>query len=99
MSDSVKGVKDAVCGRWGGEEFMILLPRTDSFDAEKTAELVRRNIEKNHFQGIEKMTVSIGVTDSGAFDDMKVIYHDADQALYAAKHKGKNCVAISKDTP
>ena len=44
------------------------------------------------------MTVSLGVTDSGTFDDMKVIYHDVDQALYAAKNKGKNSVVISKGT-
>lgn len=96
MADSVKNVRDAVCGRWGGEEFMILLPRTDSFDAEKTAEKLRRNIEKHRFKNIKKMTVSLGVTDSGTFDDMKVIYHDVDQALYAAKNQGKNCVVTSK---
>ena len=98
MLNSVKNVPDAVCGRFGGEEFLILLPGMDAYEAEKVAESLRGNMEHYSFESCEHMTLSLGVADSGSFKDMKQIIHDVDQAMYAAKKAGKNRV-VSASKP
>ena len=84
--------------RWGGEEFVILLPNTDSIGAAGVAENVRRAIEDvdvpTEDGDITKLTVSIGIhsitpeADTSAADFMA----KADQALYRAKELGRNRV-------
>jgi len=86
---------DAVC-RYGGEEFMIILPQTEKKEASLIAERLRMDIEKHHFSREEvlphkKLTVSIGVStfpENGS-TPADLISH-ADRTLYEAKHKGKN---------
>jgi len=84
--------------RWGGEEFVILLPGSDMEGAEEVAERVRENVESAVIpteEGTEtRMTVSVGVnsavpgTETSIDDYIKV----ADQALYSAKEQGRNRV-------
>ena len=84
--------------RWGGEEFIALLPRTDSQGAIFIAEQVRKNIFKTDIftsDGKEaKITVSVGVNTRNSGDSL--ISHEffmrADEALYVAKKKGRNKV-------
>ncbi len=86
---------DSVC-RYGGEEFMIILPQTDKKEALLIAERLRIDIGKQHFVYEEvlpnkKLTVSIGVSshpENGS--NPTELIHYSDQALYQAKHKGKN---------
>jgi len=86
---------DAVC-RYGGEEFMIILPQTEKKEASLIAERLRMDIEKHHFSREEvlphkKLTVSIGVStfpENGS-TPADLISH-ADRTLYEAKRKGKN---------
>jgi two-component system cell cycle response regulator len=87
-----------VLGRYGGEEFVVLLPETGLKRAIMVAERLRRSVAEMSLsteKGPLKMTISIGVTawpDCGA-DDPSGIIARADAALYNAKHRGRNRVA------
>jgi diguanylate cyclase (GGDEF)-like protein len=87
-------------GRYGGEELMILLPETDRKTALQVAERLRTTIASTPIQVFGKeisVTVSIGVTTQDEnTTDLETLIARADQALYIAKHKGRNRVAISK---
>jgi diguanylate cyclase (GGDEF)-like protein len=82
--------------RYGGEEFVILLPRTDEARALAVAERVRRVIAAANPAGLE-MTMSIGVSVAGRqrieFDDLLIA---ADRALYRAKVEGRNRVCLGR---
>lgn len=101
---------DIVC-RFGGEEFIVLLPEISKEQARKAANKLRRKIEQETFEREEKqpdkkITISLGVA---AFPDdatnPEQLLKAADQALYQAKSMGRNCVAwhgmkqISKNGP
>lgn len=86
-------------GRYGGEEFMILLPETDRDRALMAAERIRNAVAQNPISttaGPLDLTISIGVA---TMDDktthLDALVARADQALYIAKHKGRNRVSIS----
>lgn len=85
-----------VLGRWGGEEFLVVLPDTDPASAEQTAERLRESVEQAGIalgQGgdVIGVTISVGVVSStGAGPD--VLIHSADRAMYAAKADGRNRV-------
>lgn len=84
--------------RYGGDEFCIVLPETDRPEAMVVAEKVRRAVSEQSFsgEGVESVTISIGVA---AFprdsSDIEGLIRKADQALYAAKQKGRNSVAAA----
>ncbi len=84
-------------GRIGGEEFLLLLPNSDSSEAKLMAERIRAEISKNDF-GMPagekiRITVSMGVAEvSGKDKDIYRIINRADQALYEAKASGGNSV-------
>lgn len=81
-------------GRYGGEEFCILLPKLTLAQAAETAERLRSRIEAINIDGIQ-VTASFGLTcsDFGAVD-IRELLHQADTALYAAKDGGRNAVAV-----
>jgi diguanylate cyclase (GGDEF)-like protein len=84
--------------RWGGEEFVILMPGTDSQKAYVAAERIKDTIEKNSFSGInEKITISIGISSipSEYIDSAEKFIDTADNALYEAKAKGRNLIVIA----
>lgn len=82
-------------GRYGGEEFAILLPRTDEKEAEETAEHLRLTIEKSSVDAQLKVkyTISIGFLSvlPNEKTDWDTLYKLCDKALYLAKSQGKNC--------
>ena len=87
--------------RWGGEEFVILLPNADADGAAEVAERVRKNIEDSVIlteEGMEtKITVSIGINSVIPSIDISIgeFIKEADQALYKAKESGRNRFVIS----
>jgi diguanylate cyclase (GGDEF)-like protein len=87
-------------GRYGGEELMILMPETDRETSMHVAERLRTTIASTPIQVFGKeisVTVSIGVaTQDENTTDLETLIARADQALYIAKHKGRNRVAMSK---
>jgi diguanylate cyclase (GGDEF)-like protein len=80
--------------RYGGEEFTVILPETSLNGAIQAADRIRERIKTHHFLGIGNITASIGVSNYpvnalGTEDLIRV----ADQALYVAKHGGRDRVA------
>ncbi len=84
-----------ICGRYGGEEFLLVLTQTDIKGALICAERVRTNIENALFPDLDpdfKITVSIGLSEYHIRQDVKEIISRADEALYRAKKMGRNRV-------
>ena len=86
------GPEGSSAGRWGGEEFMLLLPRTCLEEAAETAERIRRDFEAATFEKIPSQTVSVGVTQVRPSDTLDTLCTRVDAALYRAKQTGKNQV-------
>ena len=85
-----------VVGRWGGEEFVVLLPNTALEEAVVLAERLRRAIAEKEVRvasGVLRITVSVGVAahsrEAAGFDEL---VRRADDLLYDAKNRGRNCV-------
>ena len=93
-------LRDAdLMGRYGGEEFVILLPLTDIDDSQGVAERLRQDIETANLEtGRGTLTISLGVA---VWDETcknaEALLERADQALYMAKNAGKNRVGIFKE--
>ena len=91
--------KDKVA-RWGGEEFLIIFPETDSEGAAIIAERLRENISKLNFTYEDisfQVTITIGVsTCISEHMDLDAYIHEADIALYDGKENGRNRVVVSK---
>lgn len=79
---------------------MVLLPETDRETALQVAERLRISIEETSIKvlnGEVHVTVSVGVAAKDEYTtDLEILIARADQAMYIAKHKGRNCVAMSK---
>jgi len=93
------------CGvpaRFGGEEFVVLLPKHDSAMAMKRVErfcdVLRARVLKVRTDGREigKVTLSVGVATLGPHDTDKTLVERADQAMYAAKNAGRNRIVCAK---
>ncbi|MGF1725193.1 sensor domain-containing diguanylate cyclase [Photobacterium nomapromontoriensis] len=88
-----------IIGRWGGEEFVLVLPRTRLAQAKQIASRLCRNIERLRISiGTERLhfSVSIGVaTLTDATNSVDTMLLNADNALYEAKRQGKCCVVTA----
>lgn len=95
MVDTVKtSIREGdIVSRWGGEEFIIILPRTTLGRATDIANRIRESIaEVKHDRVNEKVTASFGVTEYREGDDTRKLISRADQLLYLAKAYDKNRV-------
>lgn len=86
---------NVITGRWGGEEFVCVCYDIDLEKAKALAEELRQKISESAFEKIEQLTCSVGVTQLLPEDDAKSVFDRTDQAMYAAKTNGRNCV-VSK---
>ena len=84
--------RKAVAGRWGGEEFIVVLDNADSEEAISTANALRQRIEEEPFGKIGHITCSIGVTVITADDNVTTAFERMDKAVYEAKSAGRNCI-------
>lgn len=83
--------------RFGGEEFIVLLPGTGGEDSSIALERFRENIERYEFPGVGKVTVSIGSALCHPTELPTSVVDRADQALYFAKEHGRNQVVRHED--
>ena len=95
--------KTDIVGRYGGEEFIVLLPKTPHEYAQMLAERVRQDIERENVElesGSGRLTVSIGIASATGLHKMitgRELIVEADKALYAAKNTGRNRVMYFED--
>lgn len=97
LSDALR-MPDKV-GRYGGEEFLVILPHTGLTQARKIADRIRASVSKWDFDlGSKKirMTISIGVCQFKSGEDLEQFLSHADKALYDAKKGGRNLVVARK---
>ena len=97
LSDALR-MPDKV-GRYGGEEFLVILPHTSLTQARKIADRIRASVSKWDFDlGAKKirMTISIGVCQFKSGEDLEQFLSHADKALYEAKKGGRNLVVARK---
>ena len=87
--------KTDTLARWGVEEFILLTPISDPQQAHSVAEKLRQLIEQEDFQGVGRVTASFGVALANDDETSAQLLRRADQALYAAKVKGRNIVELS----
>ncbi len=91
---------DVVC-RFGGEEFVVVLPGSDASHAARRAEEVRLRIQALEVAtdgGLVRITVSIGVAAIRAGEDRRSLFKRADAAVYAAKQQGRNRVVLAPES-
>ena len=89
--------REELLGRYGGEEFVVVMPEVDSSGAFQLAEKLRKTVESTVFKSGEAelpITISVGVATLGAEESVKAFIDTADQALYKSKEDGRNRVTI-----
>lgn len=83
-------------GRYGGEEFLSILPGSDADGAEYCADRIRRIIASREFRDRYNITVSVGVAEYTLGETVPQLLRRADEALYEAKRDGRNRVRCSR---
>jgi diguanylate cyclase (GGDEF)-like protein len=90
ITESIREVD--IFARWGGEEFMILMPNVNIDNAYSVAEKLRKTIEHTNIKQIDELTASFGVTHFNEGDTVESFVKRVDEALYKAKQNGRNTV-------
>ena len=84
-----------ILGRWGGEEFVWLMPETNLEGAAQAAERLRADIEAHTFEKAGTLTASLGVAQANNGESAEQVHKRADEALYRAKDGGRNRVEVA----
>jgi diguanylate cyclase (GGDEF)-like protein/PAS domain S-box-containing protein len=88
-----KRIRSSDClARWGGEEFMLLLPHTELEAANALAETLLLDLREAEVSGIGKVSASFGVTAGQPGDTVERLEQRVDALMYAAKQAGRSCV-------
>ena len=88
--------KSDIVARYGGDEFIVLLPNTDLQSAERHARQLCEEITRIRLTQDNKISCSFGVVEYHQdMDDILSVLKSADKALYNAKQAGKNCIALA----
>ncbi|MBU1041631.1 MAG: diguanylate cyclase [Proteobacteria bacterium] len=84
-----------IVGRYGGEEFLLVCPETEIQVVAALAERLRLEFTSTDFPLVGRVTSSFGVAEYTQGDEVGSLLERADQALYRAKNKGRNCVEVA----
>lgn len=88
-----------IVARWGGEEFVCLLPNTGITEACIVAERMKNKVRKNNFKYVSVVSISLGVCEKTDEDNsFESVIAKADNALYTSKRNGKNRVTVWNET-
>lgn len=90
LRDSIRSTD--YLGRWGGEEFLIILPETETQVAERLAERLCDTIRQKKYGKVEQVTASFGVTTYTIGQTLEDVQHAVDMAMYQAKQGGRDQV-------
>lgn len=85
-----------IVGRYGGEEFFVILPACDAANALNVAELIRESVELNIFDDQLRITISGGIHQYNG-ETVDQCFHAADHLLYQAKQNGRNRIEVSAE--
>lgn len=88
-----------VVGRWGGEEFLVLLPDTDAGKARVVADRLGQGIAEAHFEGPGQVTASLGLATLREGESQDQLLRRVDEALYRAKEGGRDRVEQARLEP
>ncbi|MDF1874741.1 GGDEF domain-containing protein [Sulfurimonas sp. SAG-AH-194-I05] len=89
--DSLRGM-DSI-GRYGGEEFLILLPNTSLDNAKIFAQRFKDKVAHYTFETIDSLTISIGLVELQENETKDEVFKRVDTLLYVSKHNGRNCIS------
>ena len=84
-----------VRGRWGGDEFMLILSEADISSAQRVAEAIRKAVSDNVIDDLPRQHCSFGVAQWNNTETLDGLLERADKALYMAKEKGRNRVELA----
>lgn len=84
-----------ISGRWGGEEFLVVCPKTNASGAKNLADKLLELLSSYEFEFGKTVTASFGVAELNNEKSHKELFHTADEAQYQAKQNGKNQVVVS----
>lgn len=100
----LRGIADAISDnlrasdylfRYGGEEFVVLSPQTDIDGVHILANRIKTNVQKLRLPGVPPLTISLGLVSSNHEMSCQDMLEKADEALYAAKTKGRNRIELA----
>ena len=94
MTENIRDID--ILARWGGEEFMILMPNTNLETASMVAEKLRKITELTSIGKVGSLTASFGVTHYKQGDSTESFIKRVDDALYKAKDNGRNAVETTE---
>ncbi|WP_304545864.1 sensor domain-containing diguanylate cyclase [Sulfurimonas microaerophilic] len=80
-------------GRYGGEEFLILLPFSNLSNALEVAERIRDAVASHHFKDVGHITISLGVVEYKKDESRKSLLKRVDEKMYESKHSGRNKIS------
>ncbi len=82
-----------VFGRYGGEEFIVILPNTSLKDAQNLSQRIRKCVDNNHFDMIGNITISLGLVQHEKHEKHHDMFKRLDNLLYKSKTNGRNLLS------
>lgn len=83
-----------IIGRYGGEEFLVVLPNTSLEEAKPFVDRIRKKVQEHHFEGAGSVTVSLGLAELLPDENISELFKRVDDLLYKSKNGGRNRVSF-----